>query len=88
MILPTFLREYEGVPDRLRKARESSDYQEIRGLAHKLKGVCPYLGADALLAQAGALEWRIREEATALAEEIDRFCEAVQAALDAVRQLL
>ncbi len=84
-MFPTLLRDQENIPQRVREARESSDYRAIEGWAHKVKGTYFYLGADELQARAEALETRIREETTAPAEEIEEFCKALQTTLDWIR---
>lgn len=88
MILPTFLREYEGILQRVREAQETSDYRALEAWGHRAKGAYFYLGADGLQAEAEALETRIREEKTAPVEEIEGFAEALQTTLDAIRRLL
>jgi len=82
------VREYESVPPRVREARETGDYRAIAGWAHKVKGAYFYLGAEALRAQAEALEQRIRDEGRAPAAEVEGFAEALQRTLNAIRRLL
>ena len=87
-MLPALLRDHEDIPRRVREAQVAGDYRAIQGWAHKVKGACSYLGAEALRAQAEALERRIREEGTAPAAEVEGFADGLHKTLDAIRRLV
>lgn len=72
-----FLAQGEALPDRLRAALEAGDAVQVARLAHEIKGMASMLGANALAAQAAALEGAPHGLQAADAEPLRREWRAV-----------
>ena len=81
-LLLGFVRDFGSAPDALAQAAQSGDWAALGSLAHQLKGAVGYLGAQALLAQAGELEDLVNDRQH---ETLQRTLPAFNSAL---RQLL
>lgn len=81
-LLLGFVRDFGSAPDALAQAAQSADWAALGSLAHQLKGAVGYLGAQALLAQAGHLEELVNDHQH---ETLQRTLPAFNSAL---RQLL
>lgn len=58
-ILGNYLEEYKNVEDSLTNLLESNDFDGIRKIIHKIKGVSLYLGSEKLLYMAQEIENKI-----------------------------
>lgn len=75
-LLARFVAQQAATPERLRLAAQRHDAEELRRLAHTLKGVCGNIGARALYARAAALEARLRAR-TFAADEVEALADAL-----------
>ena len=58
-VLINYLEEYGKLENLILQFLESEDYDSIRKLVHKIKGVSLYLGSEKLLALASDIEYKI-----------------------------
>ncbi|HEY0214066.1 MAG TPA: response regulator [Paenirhodobacter sp.] len=85
----SFLRDMEPVPNRFRDLLIDEDAVRLAELAHRVKGMVGYFGADALLQQADIIEQAARgHDIPAVRQQADAFLAMTEECLQAIRDWL